>query len=322
MNGIQRIRQYEDLIYDVGMHKGEDADFYIKKGFRVIGFEADPDLAAQCRTRFSGEIENGQLVVVEGAITESPAGERDAKTIKFYKNTGNSAWGTVVDDWAQRNEHCGTSNQIIEVPVVDFLACLKKYGVPHYLKIDIEGMDAVCLRALAHLEHKPDYVSIESEKVSFGDLLNELELLRRLGYTRFKAVQQANISNQKEPTPAREGCYVGYQFQKGSSGLFGADLPGGWKNYKQIGDEYRLIFVKYYLFGEYGRLSRYSLGRVLRRVLGKLLRRPIPGWYDTHAKLALAHASGSDWRPREARAATTATGVWGRRRRPPDRSLP
>ncbi len=284
MTEIQRARQYEDLIYDVGMHKGEDTDYYMKKGFRVIGFEADPHLAAQCRSRFSAQIENRQLVVVEGAIIELPAGQTKGTTIKFYRNKDNSAWGTVVGDWAQRNEHCGTSNEIVEVPVVDFSACLKKYGVPHYLKIDIEGMDTVCLKALMDCEQRPDYVSIESEKVSFGALLEELKLLSRLGYTRFKAVQQANISSQREPNPSREGCYAGYQFEKGASGLFGADLPGEWRDYKQICSQYRCIFLQYSLFGEYGKVSTYALGRVARRVLSGLLRRPIPGWYDTHAK--------------------------------------
>ena len=40
-----------DLIYDVGMHKGEDTELYLKKGFRVIAFEADPDLVASARTK-------------------------------------------------------------------------------------------------------------------------------------------------------------------------------------------------------------------------------------------------------------------------------
>ena len=50
------MNESKKLIYDVGMHKGEDSDFYLKKGFRVVGFEADPDLAELCRQRFSKQI--------------------------------------------------------------------------------------------------------------------------------------------------------------------------------------------------------------------------------------------------------------------------
>ena len=32
----------DDLIFDVGLHRGEDTEFYLKKGFRVVAFEANP----------------------------------------------------------------------------------------------------------------------------------------------------------------------------------------------------------------------------------------------------------------------------------------
>jgi len=41
-----------NLIFDVGMHKGEDTDFYIKKGFDVIGFEANPELIKYLKKLF------------------------------------------------------------------------------------------------------------------------------------------------------------------------------------------------------------------------------------------------------------------------------
>jgi hypothetical protein len=31
---------HPDLIFDVGFHRGEDTDFYLKKGFRVVAVEA------------------------------------------------------------------------------------------------------------------------------------------------------------------------------------------------------------------------------------------------------------------------------------------
>ena len=46
-----------NLIFDVGMHKGEDTDFYLNKGFYIVGFEADPELIVFCKNRFKNEIE-------------------------------------------------------------------------------------------------------------------------------------------------------------------------------------------------------------------------------------------------------------------------
>jgi hypothetical protein len=57
--------KHDDLIYDVGLHKGEDAEFYLRKGFRVVAFEADPDLIAFCKGRLKEFIDQGQLTIVQ-----------------------------------------------------------------------------------------------------------------------------------------------------------------------------------------------------------------------------------------------------------------
>jgi FkbM family methyltransferase len=273
-----------DLIYDVGLHEGEDTDFYLKKGFRVVAFEANPDLVAHCHSRFAQALATDRLVIVEGAITDRVLGPDE--TITFYRNRDVSVWGTIDAEWMARNSQLQTTSEPIEVKAVDFATCLSTYGVPHYLKIDIEGADLVCLRALTRFETKPDYVSIESEKQSFDKLEAEIALLVDLGYTSFQAMQQVGIANQREPFPAREGTWADHRFSEGSSGLFGAELPGPWLDQRQIIERYRRIFREYYLWGDFGKLRRGIPGTILRRLTSWALGRPLPGWYDTHARRA------------------------------------
>ena len=59
------------LIYDVGMHKGEDTEFYLRRGFRVVGVEANPYLVEELRSKFSAEISSGTLQLVDRAISNS-----------------------------------------------------------------------------------------------------------------------------------------------------------------------------------------------------------------------------------------------------------
>ena len=36
----------KDLIFDVGCNNGDDTDFYLRKGFRVVAIDADPPESA------------------------------------------------------------------------------------------------------------------------------------------------------------------------------------------------------------------------------------------------------------------------------------
>jgi FkbM family methyltransferase len=125
----------ETLVYDVGLHRGEDTDYYLKLGYRVVAFEADPILAAECRGRFAAEIAAGRLHIVEGAIAPREQGDR----LTFFRSSI-SVWGTVEPDWEARNRGLGAAITAIQVDRVDIEAAFKAFGVPLYLKIDVEGV--------------------------------------------------------------------------------------------------------------------------------------------------------------------------------------
>ena len=75
-----------DLIYDVGMHTGEDTEFYLRKGFRVVGIEANAQLCEECAHKFSVAIGSGQLQIINKAISHTVG------TIDFFVNE-QSAYG-------------------------------------------------------------------------------------------------------------------------------------------------------------------------------------------------------------------------------------
>lgn len=276
----------EDLIYDVGMHRGEDTDFYLQKGFRVVAFEANPQLVAACTARFAQAIAEGRLVIVAGAIVPAADAAAGDEKVKFYRSTGVSAWGTAYAAWAERNEQLGVASQVIEVERVDFARCIREHGVPYYMKIDVEGADRHCLEALLTVPRRPSYISIEAEKVSFARFQEDLALLAGLGYGEFALVQQENIELQIPPAPSREGAFIPYRFEPGSSGLFGRELPATWSSVRDIEHAARRIFLLYRLFGDRAILRRIRGGRKLIGTMQRILRRPIPGWYDIHARLA------------------------------------
>lgn len=274
---------HKNLIYDVGVHRGQDTDFYLRKGFKVIAFEANPANIEFCKKRFAAEIEEQRLVIIEGAIVETSDSASEEQKAVFYRNKDHSFWGSADRSLAYRNEVLGTTNETIEVNAVNFRHCLKKYGVPHYLKVDIVGSETICLRALLDFEERPDYISINSEKVIFRRLEEEIELFDRLGYNKFKAIQQ-DFSHLEAELALPGGKKIDYKFEEGASGLFGEETEGKWKTREQILKRYRKIFTLYWLFGDYSFLTQTKKGKIFVAQLERVLRRSLPGWYDTHAR--------------------------------------
>jgi FkbM family methyltransferase len=274
------------LIFDIGLHKGEDTNFYLKKGYKVIAFEASPDLVQLCKIRFEDQIAEGRLIIVEGAITS----EVGPGPIPFYKNDKNSVFGTINPDWNERNEAVGSGGTMIEVNRVDIASCLEKFGVPHYMKIDIEGADTVVLDALKAFDERPVYVSIESNKVDLAEIQKELNVFRALGYERFAAVQQADIPNRRISTTDLNGKPFTFTFEKDSSGPFGEDLRRPWLSADECMTAYREIFKFYKTFGDRSLFRKIPGGLRLRKLLEIVWGRPLPGWYDTHAALPAGRA--------------------------------
>jgi FkbM family methyltransferase len=271
-----------DLIFDVGLHRGEDTDFYLRKGFSVVAIEANPDLVRACQNRFTAALRSGQLHIIEGAIADPSAGD----TIKFYKNE-HSVWGTIDPTWAERNVKAGRRSEQIDVKRVDIKDVFDKFGTPYFIKIDIEGADDLVLGGLAYLSEKPQYISIELEKESYDGAKQQIQLLQDLGYRKFQIVQQDPISGSTIKTNTLNGESLDYRFEDEASGPFGGDLPNPWLSAAAATIELKRISFLYRAFGDSAPFRYNSIGRAMR-LLYKVAtgyRGSLPGWHDIHASL-------------------------------------
>ncbi len=262
-----------DLIFDVGAHKGEDTDFYLKLGYRVVAVEANPALADELRQRFTEAIGDGRLTLVDRAIGET------AGSTSFFVNKKESVWGTTDPRWAARNRTLGADSEQITVDCVRFADLIGEYGCPHYLKIDVEGVDMLCVDALNAVSCRPKFISLESTKTSWSDLRKEFKTFETLGYTKFKVVREGR--HKSGYFTARDGRKIRHVFDMDASGPFGEDLDGPWLGRRQAILRYVPVFLLYKTIGDDTWLSR-PLRRISR--VGDALN-VIVGWYDTHAMM-------------------------------------
>lgn len=256
------------LIYDVGMNNGDDCAYYLSKGYSVIAIEANPNLVQRARERFGREIADRRLFIEWVGIVDQP------RNIPFWICQERDVFSSFDPTRAGRN---GLKCHPIEVECVTFDTILKKHGIPHYLKIDIEGAEPYCLKHLPGM-HLPQYLSIEAEDLQW------LVLLQQLGYSEFKIVDQMR-HNSRFPDfanatlfsrSAKHVCWYadrlknrlgGPFFPRGSSGPFGEQTPGEWQSFEEVASNWLHMRLGHH---KSGTLNRYS-------------------WFDFHARALPSH---------------------------------
>lgn len=213
------------LIMDIGMNNGHDSLFYLRKGFRVVAVEANPLLAQRGREMMADYIASGQLVIEQVGL-----GPQEGE-FPFFVNLDNDHWSSFDRAWGTR---AGTRYEEIAIKCIRPQDLFEKYGMPYYLKIDIEGHDLVVVRALLDFTARPRYISVEEGGASF------FAELWAVGCRHFKIVDQSRLTEVKCPFPSLEGAYVDAAFDGQTSGPFGDEAPGEWLPFDQAVERYVL----------------------------------------------------------------------------------
>lgn len=217
-----------DLIFDLGMHRGLDTDFYLRKGFRVVALEANPELCAKCSEKFAEQIENGTLRIVEAALWEE-----NGETISFFLNPEKDDWSSVEKSWAEKGGH---SAKEIQVPSLTLEHLINDYGTPYYIKCDIEGADFLFTEQLKAQRILPKFVSVEATGA------NLLTNFRDAGYDVFQIVNQSFNGWVSPPNPPKEGNFFDVKFNGHMSGLFGMELSAKkWLEFDECLERYELF---------------------------------------------------------------------------------
>jgi FkbM family methyltransferase len=199
-------------IYDLGMHNGDDTEYYLKKGHSVIAVEANPLLCEEAEQRFAAEIAEGRLSVLNLAIAET------AGSAEFYVKRERAPQSSLQPPKDMAGWHAVTVQTAPLADIVD------KASEIAFMKIDIERMDIVALDSLIEAGVRPRLISAEAH--SFEVLLK----LYVMGYTRYRLVNGGTVhrEHKRRPITLADGSQEVYRFKPGSSGPFGEDLPAPW----------------------------------------------------------------------------------------------
>jgi len=133
-----------EVVFDIGAHVGNRARALAALGCRVIALEPQPDFARVLRVLFA---RNPRVEVVEAAVTGA-AGEEWLSVSERTPtvSTTAAAWREAR---AQEPGFGGVEwNRRVRVRTVTADSLIAQYGVPAFIKIDVEGGEPAVLDGL------------------------------------------------------------------------------------------------------------------------------------------------------------------------------
>lgn len=133
-----------DLVFDVGAHAGNRVRAFAALGCRVVAIEPQPDFAWLLRALFG---RSAQVTIVEAAVANVPG----RRSLAVSERTPTVT--TMAPDWrdarARDPDFSGVNwNQRIEVDTVTLDGLIDRFGVPAFIKIDVEGSEQAVLSGL------------------------------------------------------------------------------------------------------------------------------------------------------------------------------
>ena len=169
-----------DLVFDIGAHVGDRIGAFRQLGARVVAVEPQPALVKTLRLLYGRD----RAVTIEPVAVGRATG-----SVALKLNLDNPTVSTASDDFVRAADGApGWQGQAwirtIEVPLTTLDTLIARHGMPAFIKIDVEGLEA---DVLAGLSAAPPALSFEFTTIQRDVAAACIARCAALGYRRFQA---------------------------------------------------------------------------------------------------------------------------------------
>jgi FkbM family methyltransferase len=170
-----------DLVFDIGAHVGDRIAAFRHLGARVVAVEPQPALARTLRLFYGRD---AAVIIEPLAVSRSPG------LLDFRVNLDNPTVSTASEAFLRAADGAPgwqgqTWSRTIRVAATTLDALIERHGVPAFIKIDVEGLEA---DVLAGLSHRVGALSFEFTTILPHVALECVGRCASLGYARYNAI--------------------------------------------------------------------------------------------------------------------------------------
>ena len=172
------------IAFDIGANIGQTVDELLPNYDKIICFEPNPNLVTIIKNKF---FNNDKVTIEELGLSDK------IETKKF--NISNShVVSTFSEDWINNSRFTNVYNwdTSIDVKTTTLDEVIDKYGIPYFIKIDVEGYEYEVLKGLTKLLENT-YFAFEWAEEQYEIVNKTVKYLKELGYNNFSYTYQDSL---------------------------------------------------------------------------------------------------------------------------------
>lgn len=174
------------LAFDIGANKGNKTKALLQLNFMVIALEPEKNSISTLKYRFRKD--PNVKIIEKGVSSAEGVTEIYITQARSGLNTMNTKWKDSLHS-KEKNRWGKQLNftESYKVPLTTLENLYSKFGIPHFIKIDVEGFELEVIKGMKSL---PNYLTFEANLPEFAketlacfEVLNALDNTIRFNYS-------------------------------------------------------------------------------------------------------------------------------------------